>query len=100
MGFSCTPRTFVGVCFGIVYHHSMGEDITVGELANHLGIARVTLSNILNGKAGISAAMAVKLSQAFPPSEPQLWLRLQSDYELSRELRNKRKPIAPARRAA
>jgi addiction module HigA family antidote len=78
----------------------MGDDITVGELAEHLGIARVTLSNILNGKAGVTAAMAVKLSQAFPPTEPQLWLGLQSDYELSRELRTKRKPIPPVRKAA
>lgn len=79
----------------------MGDDITVGELAKHLGIARVTLSNILNGKAGISAAMAVKLSQAFPATEPQLWLGLQSDYELSRELReHKRKPVTPVRKAA
>ena len=87
---------------GRIIREWMGDDITVGELASHLGIARVTLSNILNGKAGVTAAMAVKLSQAFPPTEPQLWLGLQSDYELSKELREskRRKPIAPVRKAA
>ena len=79
----------------------MGDGLTVGAFANHLGISRVTLSNVLNGKAGITAAMAIKLSQAFPPTEPQLWLGLQSDYELSKELREKkRRPIAPVKRAA
>lgn len=79
----------------------MGDNLTVGELANHLGISRVTLSNVLNGKAGITAAMAIKLSQAFPPTEPQLWMGLQADYELSKELReHKRKPIAPVHQAA
>ena len=87
---------------GRIIREWMGDDITVGELASHLCIARVTLSNILNGKAGVTAAMAVKLSQAFPPTEPQLWLGLQSDYELSKELREskRRKPIAPIRKAA
>lgn len=85
---------------GRLIREYMGDDITVGELAAHLGIARVTLSNILNSKAGISAAMAIRLSQAFPPTDPQLWLGLQSDYELSKELRNKRKPIGPVRKAA
>lgn len=79
----------------------MGSDLTVGALAKHLGISRVTLSNVLNGKAGVTAAMAIKLSQAFPPTQPQLWLGLQSDYELSKALRaNKRKPIPPVHKAA
>lgn len=79
----------------------MGDDLTVGDLASHLGISRVTLSNVLNGKAGVTAAMAIKLSQAFPPTDPQLWMGLQSDYELSRELRErKQKKIAPVHKAA
>lgn len=86
---------------GRMIREEMGDDLTVGELATHLGISRVTLSNVLNGKAGITAAMAVKLSQAFPPTDPQLWMGLQSDYELSRELReHKRKKIAPVHAAA
>jgi addiction module HigA family antidote len=84
---------------GRIIREWMGEDITVGGLAKHLGITRVTLSNILNGKAGVSATMAIKLSQAFPPTEPRFWVGLQSDYELSRALREKRKPIAPLRNA-
>jgi addiction module HigA family antidote len=36
----------------------------------------------VNGKAGISAEMAVRLSKAFGPS-PDMWVRLQANYDLS-----------------
>lgn len=75
----------------------MGEDISVAALARHLGITRTMLSNIINGKAGVSAAMAIKLSQAFPATDPRFWVTLQANYELSRALREKRKRIAPVR---
>jgi addiction module HigA family antidote len=58
------------------------------------------LSNILNGKAGVSASMAVKLSEAFPATDARFWVTLQANYELSKVLREKRKPIAPLRTAA
>ena len=38
--------------------------ITVTELARRIGVTRVALSRVLNGKAGISADMAVRLSAA------------------------------------
>jgi plasmid maintenance system antidote protein VapI len=58
------------------------------------------LSNILNGKAGVSASMAVKPSEAFPATDARFWVTLQANYELSKVLREKRKPIAPLRTAA
>lgn len=85
---------------GSVLREWMGEDITVAALAKHLGVTRPMLSNILNGKAGISAAMAIKLSQAFPSTDARFWLTLQANYELSKALREKRKRIAPFRSAA
>jgi addiction module HigA family antidote len=48
-----------------------------------LGVARQTVSNLVNEKAGISAEMAVRLSKAFGPS-PEVWVRLQANYDLSR----------------
>jgi len=37
---------------------------------------------VVNGKAGVSAEMAVRLSKAFG-SEPEFWLRLQMNYDLA-----------------
>jgi len=58
-------------------------DLTITQAAKGLGIARKTLSLLLNGRAGISAEMAVRLSRAFGRS-PESWLQLQASYELAR----------------
>ena len=55
--------------------------ITVTDAAKGLGISRKTLSSILNGKAGISPEMAVRLSIAFNTSS-ESWLNQQSQYDL------------------
>lgn len=59
-----------------------GADLTVTQAAGALGISRKTLSQIINGHAGISAQMALLLVQAFPTTTPQLWLNLQQQYDL------------------
>ena len=58
-------------------------DISVTEAAEALGVSRKTLSAILNGRAGISPEMAVRLSIAFDTSA-ESWLNQQSQYELWR----------------
>jgi addiction module HigA family antidote len=78
----------------------MGDDVTVAALAKHLRVTRPMLSNIINGKAGISATMAIKLSEAFPATDARFWLSVQANYELSKALREKRKPVTPLRKAA
>ena len=55
--------------------------LTVTAAAKKLLIARPNLSAIINGKAGISASMALKLSKAFDTT-PQFWLNLQAGYDL------------------
>ena len=55
--------------------------ISVTEAAKALGVARKTLSALLNGKAGISPEMALRLSKVFGRS-PEGWLRLQLQYDL------------------
>lgn len=55
--------------------------LTVTEVAKGLGVARGNLSAILNGRAGISPEMAVKLSEAFGNST-QFWVNLQKNYEV------------------
>jgi len=56
-------------------------DLTITEAADGLGIARKNLSAIINGKAGISPEMAIRLSEAFDTT-PDLWLNLQANYDL------------------
>jgi antitoxin HigA-1 len=55
--------------------------ISVTDFARHLGVARVTLSRVLNGKASISAEMALRLAAALGGTA-QSWLTLQSQYDL------------------
>ena len=56
-------------------------DLTVTAAAQALGVSRKTLSAILNGRAGISPEMAVRLSIAFKTSS-ESWLNQQSQYDL------------------
>lgn len=55
--------------------------LSVTAAAEALGVSRKTLSAVLNGKAGISPEMAVRLSIAFNTSS-ESWLNQQSQYEL------------------
>jgi len=63
----------------ILAYYLQGRSVT--EVARHLGVTRPALSRILNGKAGISADMALRLSEAFN-TEADLWLRLQAQRDL------------------
>jgi len=56
-------------------------DLSVTEAAKALGVSRKTLSAILNGRAGISPEMAVRLSIAFDTTS-ESWLNQQSQYDL------------------
>ena len=55
--------------------------LSVTEAAKALGISRKTLSAVLNGRAGISPEMAVRLSIAFDTSA-ESWLNQQTQYDL------------------
>ncbi len=56
-------------------------NLTVTEAAQALGVTRKTLSTILNGRAGISPEMAIRLSKVFGRT-PEGWLRLQVQHDL------------------
>jgi len=56
--------------------------ITQSALAEHIHVLPKTINEICRGKLGISAEMAMKLSQALGAS-PQFWLNLQNNWELS-----------------
>ena len=61
--------------------------LSVTDAAEKLLISRPNLSAIVNGRAGISPTMAVKLSKAFNTT-PHYWLNLQASYDLWQVLKN------------
>jgi addiction module HigA family antidote len=80
---------------GKLVRECMGDAITVSALAKHLGMTRANLSMILNGRMAISAAVAVKLGEAFPNQDAELWMALQAQYDLWHAKRRKRMKIRP-----
>jgi antitoxin HigA-1 len=65
-----------------------GLSITKG--ADVLGVTRLTLSNLVNGKNGVSPEMAIRLSKAFGGS-PEVWLGMQMEYDLAQAAKNEAK---------
>jgi addiction module HigA family antidote len=58
------------------------HDLSVTDAAFVLGVSRQALSNLLGGRAGVSAEMAIRLSKAFGmPAE--LWMQRQLSYDLA-----------------
>ena len=68
---------------GVIVKGSLDElGLSVTEAARVLGVARPTISRVINGHASISPEMAIRLSKAFG-STPEFWLRLQLNYDLA-----------------
>ena len=57
------------------------SQVSVTDFASRIGVTRVALSRVLNGKARISADMAMRLAAALGGSA-QSWLHMQANYEL------------------
>lgn len=77
----------------IVQEYMEGLGLTVSALAAHLKITRANLSRIIHGRTGVSAEMALRLSEAFGNS-PEVWITLQANYDLARAVRGRRVKIA------
>ncbi|MGH8522976.1 MAG: HigA family addiction module antitoxin [Gammaproteobacteria bacterium] len=68
--------------------------ITVTQAAKALRITRAALSRIVDGKAGISAEMALRLGQ-WLGTGPEIWLNMQSAYDLWQAEQRPRPRIEP-----
>ena len=55
--------------------------LSVKGAAQHLGVARQSLSELVNERGGVSVDMAIRLSKAFG-SSPETWLGMQMAYDL------------------
>ena len=76
---------------GLVLREYLGKT-AVSAAAAHLRVTRVTLSRVLNGKAGISASMALRLAAALGTT-PELWMNMQSQYDLWQASRSKQPTV-------
>ncbi len=71
----------------LIYEDIIKENnLTVSKVATMLNVTRATLSNVLNGKAGISSNMALRLEKVFG-GNALFWVRMQAAYDL-REAKN------------
>lgn len=73
---------------GLSVRHDCLEPLglSITEAAKKLGISRKQLSDVVNGRSGISPGMAIRLDKAFGGGA-KTWLRLQAAYDLARAMR-------------
>ena len=55
--------------------------VSVNEAAKQLGVSRVTLSRVINGRSAITAEMALRVGK-WVGNGPEIWLRMQGQYYL------------------
>lgn len=75
------------------------EGISVSAFARKLGVSRVALSRIVNGRAAVSADMALRLAAALGGSA-ESWLRLQASFDLWQASKKRRPKVEPLKIAA
>jgi addiction module HigA family antidote len=61
--------------------------LSVKETAERLGMSRVAFSRVLNGKAGISPDLAIRLERA-GVSTARAWLAMQTNYDLAQAMKH------------
>lgn len=66
--------------------------LTVSAFAERLGISRVALSRVVNGRAAMSAELAIRLAAALGGSA-ESWLNMQVAYDLARAEKKRRPRI-------
>ena len=66
---------------GEVLREWLPEGMTITKAAKELQVSRVMLSKVLNGKAGVTAGMALRLS-IWLGTTPDVWLKMQTHWDL------------------
>ena len=84
---------------GEVLREWIPEDMTITSAAKALQVSRVTLSKVLNGKAGVTAGMALRLA-AWLSTSPDVWLGMQTQWDLWQAEQQPSPKIKPLERLA
>ena len=77
---------------GEVLQDTVLSEISVTDFAARLGVSRVALSRVANGRAAVSADMALRLAAALGGSA-ESWLRMQASYDLWHAAKKRRPKI-------
>ncbi len=74
---------------GLSVRHDCLEPLglSVTEAAKRLGVSRKQLSDVVNGRSGISPEMAIRLDKAFGGGA-DIWYRLQAAYDLAQAMKH------------
>lgn len=78
---------------GELLRESLG-DLTVSQLAEHIGVARATVSRILNGRTSVTVDLSIRLGEALGLS-PEFFSKAQLQYDLWTEMKKDRPRIKP-----
>jgi addiction module HigA family antidote len=84
---------------GEVLREFLPEGMTIEEVARRLGVSRVQLSRVLNGRSAISADMAIRIG-LLTNTTPESWLAGQTKRDLWLASQKPRPVVEPFRRAA
>jgi antitoxin HigA-1 len=66
-------------------------ELTISDVAKGIGVSRKSLSELVNGKFGVSPDMAIRLGKAFSTT-PESWLNLQQQHDLWKEENKHKRP--------
>ena len=69
-------------------------ELSVTEAADRLGMSRVALSRVLNGRARVSPDLALRLERA-GVSTARAWLAMQANYDLAQAMARQQPPVRP-----
>ena len=73
--------------------------LSVNEAAEQLGVSRVTLSRVINGRSAITAEMALRVGK-WVGNGPEIWLRMQGQYDLCQARKKGEPKVKKAKRPA
>lgn len=84
---------------GEVLREFLPEKMTIEKVAHRLGVSRVQLSRVLNGRSAISADMAIRIG-LLTRTSPESWLAGQTKWDLWQASQKVRPAVQPLPRAA
>ncbi len=84
---------------GEVLREFLPADMTIDEVARRLGVSRVQLSRVLNGRSAVSADMAIRIGLV-THTTPESWMTAQAKWDLWQASRKSRPQVTPFRKAA
>ena len=84
---------------GEVLREFLPREMTIEEVASRLGVSRVQLSRVLNGRSAVSADMAIRVG-LLTNTTPESWMAAQSKWDLWQASQRSRPRVTPLRKAA